>query len=537
MYAQGWHVTDTNRIPAALSWIAAIIGGVLYFLGYAGFDQFYLEWICLVPVFWAIREQPPARAFLIGWLAGTVAHAGGFHWIIHMLQLFAGLPWPVATLGLLLIAAANGMVAAIWAYCIRLITRDTGWSIIWVAPVVWIAMEKCWPEIFPNYLGASQYQLHLVTQIADITGVLGVSFLVVFINSVVYAVLEQWYTKRCVAWRKIVICFTVLGVVLGYGFFRGRTVDQQIAAAEKLTVGLVQTNRGADNKRNDPVSSLSEHLEMSKALSESRTMDLIVWPESIMSLRLTSRQAQLSPEMFGILHTPLLFGAALHLEQGSKSTLYNTALLVNSTGEIHGSYDKMILVPFGEYFPFGEIFPSLYKLAPAIGRFSPGERGEPLQFGKNVLSVSICYEDIFPGQIRLLMSGGSDKRIPDLMFNLTNDSWYGKTIQPVEHLALASFRAIEHRRALVRATNTGVSAFVDPVGRLVKQSGIWTRETLIDRVPLMKESTIYALMGDWIGWVCTILSVFAIGRCLFASRRSDGHSQKLTQQQHRQRQR
>lgn len=491
---------------------AAIISGVLYFLGYAGFDQFYLAWFCLVPLLWAIREQSPGRAFMIGWLAGTVAHTGGFYWIIHTLQVFAGLPWPGAALGLLFLAAANGMVAAIWACATRLVTRDTGWSIVWVSPVVWVAVEKCWPELFPNYLGASQYQLHLVTQISDITGILGVSFLVVFINSALYAVLEQWGMKRSVAWRTIVICLAVPGLVAGYGVVRISGVDQQIAAAEKLTVGLVQTNRGADDKRNDPAASFSEHLEMSKTLSAAGPMDLIVWPESITGLRLASRQARLSPEISGGLHTPLLFGAALQLDRGSTSVLYNSALLTDAGGEIQGSYDKMVLVPFGEYIPFGELFPALYRFLPAIGRFSPGERVEPLQFGKYLLSVSICYEDIFPGQIRLLMGGDRDKRIPDLMFNLTNDSWYGKTVQPMEHLALASFRAIEHRRALVRATNTGVSAFVDPVGRLVKQSGVWTRETLVDRVPLMKKSTIYASLGDWIGWLCAVLSVVAIFR-------------------------
>ena len=140
-------------------------------------------------------------------------------------------------------------------------------------------------------------------------------------------------------------------------------------------------------------------------------------------------------------------------------------------------------------------------------------------FGGRVLSVSICYEDIFPGQIRSLMRGGRDHRIPEVMLNLTNDSWYGKTVEPMEHLALASFRSIEHRRSLVRGTNTGVSAFVDPVGRLVKLSGLWTKETLVDRVPMMRGRTIYAVLGDWLGWACGILSISGIGRVIYLSRR------------------
>jgi apolipoprotein N-acyltransferase len=137
----------------------------------------------------------------------------------------------------------------------------------------------------------------------------------------------------------------------------------------------------------------------------------------------------------------------------------------------------------------------------------------------------MCYEDIFPGHIRSLMRGGRDHRIPEVMFNLTNDSWYGKTVEPMEHLALASFRSIEHRRSLVRATNTGVSAFVDPVGRLVKSSGLWTKETLFDRVPMMGGRTIYAVLGEWIGWACGILSIFGISRAVCVSRRRDKQGQ------------
>lgn len=125
-----------------------------------------------------------------------------------------------------------------------------------------------------------------------------------------------------------------------------------------------------------------------------------------------------------------------------------------------------------------------------------------------------------PDNIRSLMRGGLDRRIPDVMINLSNDSWYGKSTEPMEHLALASFRSIEHRRSLVRSTNTGISAFVDPVGRIVTRSGIWTRETLIGRVAIMKQGpTVYALLGDWIGWVCALFSLAGIGRALLVSAR------------------
>jgi apolipoprotein N-acyltransferase len=511
-------VPSSNPTKTALPWIAAITGGILVFLGYAGFDQFYLEWVCLVPVLWAIRNQRLGRAFCIGWLAGIVMNIGGFYWAIQMFRQFAGMPWPLAALGLLLLAAANGIVFAAWACTTRLITRDSGWNLAWVSPVVWTALEKLWPEIFPYYLGASQYKLSLVTQIADLTGILGVTFIVVYINTTIFAVLDDWFENRRLATRQLLVFGVVIATVLIYGQVRIRAVDRQAAAAEKLTIGLIQTNRGAGDKRHDPDSLLREHQEMSRSLAARQSLDLIVWPEGVMRVRLTSREDSLPAEVLGDTRIPTLFGAILQLGENGATRTHVSALLADGSGRILGSYDKMVLVPFGEYIPFGETFPSLYSLAPFTGRFRPGESREPLPLGKYLLSVNLCYEDIFPGQVRSLMQGG--QRMPDVLINLTNDSWYGNSTEPMEHLALASFRSIEQRRSLVRSTNTGISAFVNPVGRIVTRSGVWTREALVGRVPMMQGRTVYALLGDWLGWVCALLTLAGIGRALLVSARS-----------------
>jgi len=513
-------------IQKALPWIAAVSGGVLLFLGYAGFDHYYLEWICLVPVLWAIRDQQPGRAFLIGWVAGIVGHAGGFYWVSGMFQEFAGMAWPLASLGLLLLAAANGIVFAVWAWATRLITRDSGWNVVWISPVVWTAVEAFWPELFPNYLGASQYRLSHLTQIADLTGILGVTFLVVYGNSALYSIIASWFDNRRFAWRQALILVSVVASVAAYGELRIRSVERQVQLAEKLTVGIVQTNRGAGDKRRDPESLLREHHEMSRALAGTAPLDLIVWPESVCFIDRTSREGLLPSDVLGDLRIPTLFGAVLRLSQGDGPKVYNSALLADGMGRILGTYDKMVLVPFGEYIPFGDIFPRLYSMSPATGRFWAGESREPLRFGRHLLSVSICYEDIFPGHIRSLMGGGRDRPIPEAMFNLTNDSWYGNSTEPIEHLALASFRSIEHRRSLVRATNTGVSAFVDPVGRIASRSGIWTRETMVDRIPLMKGRTVYALLGEWVGWVCAILALVGVGRAILAARGRNGEERQ-----------
>ncbi|MCM0082835.1 apolipoprotein N-acyltransferase [Geomonas sp. Red32] len=498
---------DPRLNSPLLPWLAALVGGVLFFLGYVGFDQFYLEWIALVPVLWAIRGQRPKRAFLIGWVAGTVAHLGGFYWIVGMFRQFAGAPLPVGVLGLVLLAMANGIVFAAWAWSTRLITGRTGWSVVWVAPVCWTVAEFVWPEIFPNYLGASQYLLPRLTQIADLTGILGVSFLLVYINATVYHLLVSFAERRAFPVKSAATLVAVLVLVVTYGSWRIGTVGRETAAAAKLKVGLVQTNRGGAENLSDPDARVREHQQMSRSLAASGPVDLIVWPEGICGLRMSSREGSIPPALLGATGTPMLVGACIVQQQAGKTMqVSNSALLTDPAGKILGTYDKSILVPFGEYIPLGDLFPVLYSWLPYTAKFTAGTSNAPLMLGNHPLSVSICYEDIFPARIRRLMRGGGERNVPQVMFNLTNDSWYGNSTEPMEHLALASFRSIEHRRALVRVTNTGISAFVDPVGRIVSRTGVWTREAIEDRVPLMNGRTIYLRFGDWLGWLCTLLA-------------------------------
>jgi len=519
-------LTENNKTDLS-RWAAAALGGVLLFLGYVGFDQFYLAWVFLVPVLWAIRDQRPGRAFLIGWLAGLVGHAGGFYWVIGMFQVFAGLPWPLAALGLLGLAAANGVLIGAWAWICRITTRHTRLSLVVVAPVAWTALEKCWPEIFPNYLGASQYRLSYLTQVADIFGILGVSFLVVLINATVYAAAAGWSTARRVAWRPLASLVVVLMLVIAYGGYRIKEVDRQAAAAEQLRVGLVQTNQGGTAKYFDPEAIFREHQQMSLALVQAQPLDLIVWPEGICDIALSPSRTGQVPA-FDAFKTPVLWGSVLK-EQGPQGRVSNTALLTDAAGRILGTYDKSILVPFGEYIPLGDRFPILYAWSPYTSRFWPGQTEEPLALGKHLLSVSICYEDIFPEKIRSLMRGGSAGRRPDALFNLTNDSWYGKSTEPLEHLVLASFRSIENRRALVRVTNTGISALVDPVGRIVSRTGVWTKETLAGKIPLLQGDTFYARFGDLLGWLSVLVTAFCIGYALKTSKgRGGGESRPGT---------
>jgi apolipoprotein N-acyltransferase len=182
---------------------------------------------------------------------------------------------------------------------------------------------------------------------------------------------------------------------------------------------------------------------------------------------------------------------------------YNTALLAEKDGTILGRYDKQYLLAFGEYLPFGDRFPVLYKWSPNSGRFTPGTTIDPFVWGEHRISALICYEDILPSFVNKIVNYAD----PDLLVNLTNDAWFGKSTEPWIHLALSKLRAVEHRRYLIRATNTGVSAIVDPKGGVVVHSGLFKEEVLFGEARFMRATTGYKVLGDYPWYLATAVMV------------------------------
>jgi apolipoprotein N-acyltransferase len=187
---------------------------------------------------------------------------------------------------------------------------------------------------------------------------------------------------------------------------------------------------------------------------------------------------------------------------------FNSALLSDQPGHVCDGcrYDKQYLLAFGEYLPFGDTFPILYQWSPNSGKFTPGKSLRPLPLGSHEIATFICYEDIIPAFVNSIVAHGR----PDLLVNMTNDAWFGDSTEPWIHLALSKFRAIEHRRYLVRSTNSGVSGVIDPVGRVVVHSGTFRQEALISNIAWLRASTPFELLGNVPWWACAVL-VFAAG--------------------------
>jgi apolipoprotein N-acyltransferase len=205
------------------------------------------------------------------------------------------------------------------------------------------------------------------------------------------------------------------------------------------------------------------------------------------------------------LSIPAIFGAVIvkPVAGPRRYVAYNAALSTRKNGTVASRYDKHFLVTFSEYIPWGDTFPFLYDWSPNSGRFSPGEGLEPLRVADHDVMTVICYEDLSPSFVNRMFR----HKNAQLLVNMTNDAWFGDTTEPYQHLALAQLRAVEQRRFFVRSTNSGVSAFVDPVGRTLSQTRTFTEATLTERVAWLTGSTVYRQIGDVPYWVMTAVSL------------------------------
>jgi apolipoprotein N-acyltransferase len=347
------------------------------------------------------------------------------------------------------------------------------------------------------------------TQTADLGGPVLVGLVLLAINVAVTEALFAWREKR--APHRITMVASVALPVLAcvYGYLRLRQIDARVAGADKAVVGLVQGNMGLLEKREEGKSAipgveegLRRHFELSRQL-KNEGADLIVWSESSATRPAREETAfrELKQRVGVHIGVPTIFGAVLVKFEDDLVKLYNVALATTKEGDVTSRYDKQYLLMFGEYLPLGEVFPVLYKWSPHTGKFRPGNSLEPLiteiKGVKRRITALICYEDILPGFTNDAVRHAN----PELIVNLTNDAWFGDTAEPWEHLALAKLRAIEHRRYLARSTNSGVSAIIDPVGRVVIQTKTFQQATAKAQIAFLSESTVYEVVGDKIWYL------------------------------------
>jgi apolipoprotein N-acyltransferase len=491
----------------------AAAGGVLAFLGYVGFGYVPLIFVCLVPLLVAIDGAAPGRAFGLGLVFGVAGNLGAFYWIVHLLSVFAALSLPLAVAGYLLLCVYNGLVFAVAGWVARRLERDAALHPAFGLALALPAIELAFPLIFPYFLGNALYRLPVLTQIVEVTGVPALTALIALVNGALYALLDPLRGRRPAARAPVAAALAALVLCAGYGLARIPAVERVAGAAPKMTVALVQTNLGAGDKLAQPAEFLRRHQEMSlEAEARHARLDLVVWPESAYQ-RVVYREARSLGAITAGIRAPVVFGLLTGDQTpDGRRRVYNSVVLTSPAGEVLETFDKVELLLFGETLPFVDTFPSIRRWFPHSSTFERGTRLVHLRMpdGTSLLPM-ICYEDILPAFVRTLWRAAGPA---DVLINVTNDSWYGDTQQPLIHLALATFRSIETRRAMIRSTNTGISAIVDPVGRIVARTGQWTRETLVAEVPVIRDggSPLYMRVGDAYGWLSGLAAAAIVVR-------------------------
>jgi len=486
--------------------------GALLFLACADFDIWPLGWVGFLPLLLVIRSQPvtPRRAFLWGWLCGLVGNAGGFYWITMLLMRFGHLHFVPALALFLLLAAYQGLHWGVFAYIVkRTQLRLPGLPMVLVVPVTMTAMELIMPFVFPWYLAITQAWVVPVIQVAELTGPLGVTFLMMMVNGALFDLVNARLEHRPWPRRSVAIVGGVMAATVVFGYVRMAQIDARRAAAPGVKVGVVQANIGIVEKGRAALA--ARHLEIHHQVSrklEREGAELLLWPESSYPYAFRREMKTDWPEthpyrvMHG-LHVPLIFGTITY-ERGEKYP-WNSALMMEPDGRITGRFDKNYLLIFGEYIPFYKQIPSFKKWFPEASHFNRGDEVTAFRFRDWVIGPLICYEDIIPSFGRRL-----SKHSPNLLVNVTNDAWFGRTSEPWQHMALSVYRSVELRLDLVRAVNTGISVFIDANGRVGRHTQscdpVVQPEApvgLLGEVRILEaRRTVYALAGDWLGYLC-----------------------------------
>ena len=482
----------------------AAIGAGLLAVPYLAPALFPLVWVAFVPLFHALnRAQTTRAAVLYGWLMGLFAHLIGFYWLVYTISAFGGFPYAVSVLVFVIYAALQAIELALFAWFVR----SAGPGPLKIFPALfWVPLEFLFPLLFPWHLANSQVEFSWFVQTADLVGPYGASFIVMWCNAALY---HAWRARAEGGVQRILpVAYAALALAasLVYGGGRLRSIETELADARKISIAAVQGNVDIDMKWNPDLAkkNLAKHQELT---APAGPVPLVIWPESAIEAFIPEDLQALPPEYMPILKSDramFVFGAKSYRGKPGQPGLkmFNTAFFTDASGRILSRYHKQVLLAFGEYLPFSRVL-SLLPAMPFSDGFTPGPGPVAFHMARGIrLAPLICYEDLMPELSRKFVSEAR----ANLLVNLTNDAWYGRSVGPWQHLWLAQSRAIETRRTLLRVTNTGVTSVVNAKGEIVQTLPMFTGALMETEVEILNGETFYVRFGDWFAWTLTAIS-------------------------------
>ncbi|MFP4475122.1 MAG: apolipoprotein N-acyltransferase [Desulfatibacillaceae bacterium] len=476
-----------------------------------------LAWVALVPLLWAVRKAPPKTAFWLGLVFGIFHNASLLYWIEGVVRVYGYLPVYISVPALAMLTLYMSLYPAIAAGVLRSAVSRPGWVAV-AFPVLWVAGDYARTYLlsgFPwEFVGYSQYQRLSVIQIADLAGVYGVTGLLVAANSAIFLVVLTLAGRR---WGNVVPDKKHVGVPigavavlvaasLGYGMVKaGGPVAGDHPATASVTVVQGNIEQGLKWDKTFVEETVSRYVNLS--LAAGGNSDLVVWPETALPFYFPQDTKNSRRVIRAIQKTGAWFlvGSPAYAMKNGGHRFYNAAFMISPLGDAAGRYDKVHLVPYGEYVPLRRFFPFLGKLVEHVGDFTRGKKGHTLDWAKGSVGVMICYEIIFPDLARKQAAAGAD-----LLVTITNDAWFGTSSAPYQHFSMSVLRAVENRRSVVRAANTGISGFVAPNGEMLARTDLMESTALTRDVPIMPEKTFYTRRGDVFAILCVLAAFFLV---------------------------
>jgi apolipoprotein N-acyltransferase len=524
------------------AWLLVILSAILQVIIFPLPGVYGLCWFALAPLLVALlRARPagelelagsvrllpatPGQGFLLGYVCGILWYAGTCYWIYDTMRNFGGLSAPEAALALFLFCCYLGLYHGFFGLLVSLLAssgRDFRRPLV-LAPFLWVAVELARTRItgFPwLLLGIAQVDNIALSRIAASTGVYGISFEIALVNVALAAAFLVPRQKRFALLAAALAAAAVLQA--------GRLVDAPPSKADRAAL-LVQQNIPVSANWTpayfqQTLGDLTS-LTISSSASSPQKVDLIVWPESPAPFFANdARFREAVSDMARQTNASIVAGSIG--TTGSAATLnakeFNSAVLADPVGNVTARYDKVHLVPFGEYLPYPSLFAFAGGLTKEVGEFQHGTSRNPLNAANAPLGVFICYESIFPDEVRQFADQGAQ-----VFVNISNDGWYGDSGAYAQHLNQTRMRAIENNRWLLSATDTGVTASIDPWGRVVARIPRKERAALIAPYALTSVTTFYTRHGDWFAYGCAIISIVALlMRFMFSKTESSKKPQK-----------
>jgi apolipoprotein N-acyltransferase len=517
-----------SNIPAR-AWVLSLLSGGLQILIFPIPNLFFLCWIAFVPLLYALlrgrggegelldsegRSLRPFtlwQGFMVAWVSGILWYIGTCYWIYPVMHGYGNLPPPVAGLIMMGYCLIMGMHHGVFGMLVVLLARRSNLGNrrpLLLAPVFWVALEFFRDRVIGvpwEPLGSAQVDNIPFAQIAQLTGVYGLSFAIMLVNCAFTAGLLLFGRRR----KNLLISATAAAVALQIGVFARPALPSTTKQAVLVQQNAPIQNGWTQEQYDQLIAELAQISVQAEPKNPPGSPGLIVWNESPAPFVASDpRFLVWVTTVARSSNSYVIAGSVARAEtkdaQGHPQVL-NSALVVDPQGNVIGRYDKVHLVPFGEYVPFKDLLFFASKLVREVGDFARGTERKVFDLNGTKVGIVICYESVFPDEVREFAANGGQ-----VFVNISDDGWYGETSAPYQHLQMSRMRAIENHRWILLSTNNGITAVIDPFGRVLKKARRNVRTTLLARYAPQSEITFYTSYGDIFAWVCVVISLIAI---------------------------